>query len=135
MPSLTFNTYTIKNMEYNRNPNFEKNLDGQIPISTDIKTDSTIKNDEIFIDLNVTVGSLKDKNIPFEVKCSIQGDFKYNETSDLDALNLDETIRKNAVAILYPYVRSIVSMLTNSANEFPTFNMPTINVNKILDQK
>ncbi|MCI1632814.1 MAG: protein-export chaperone SecB [Liquorilactobacillus nagelii] len=44
-------------------------------------------------------------------------------------------VRNNAVAILYPYARAIVATLTTTSNEFPGYNMPTINVNKVLAQQ
>ena len=42
-----------------------------------------------------------------------------------------ETLKANAIAILYPYVRAIISTYTANANITPLI-LPTINVNKLI---
>ena len=42
-----------------------------------------------------------------------------------------ETLKANAIAILYPYVRAIVSTYTANANITPLI-LPPINVNKLI---
>ena len=44
-------------------------------------------------------------------------------------INLDS----NAIAILYPYIRSIVSVYTSSIN-VPPLILPVINVNALIEQ-
>ena len=36
--------------------------------------------------------------------------------------------KTNAIAILFPYLRSIVSELTGKSNRFPSYNMPVRNI-------
>ena len=85
--------------------------------------------------MSVIVGSLEDKTIPFQVSCSIIGTFVYEPDEDATNVGLDALVRNNAVAILYPYVRAIIATLTTTSNEFPGYNMPTINVSELLAQQ
>ncbi|WP_187331134.1 protein-export chaperone SecB, partial [Lactiplantibacillus plantarum] len=54
---------------------------------------------------------------------------------DHNQVGIDTLIKKNAVAILYPYVRSLVSGITNASNQFPALILPTINVAQLLDEQ
>lgn len=53
---------------------------------------------------------------------------------DQAQVGIDTLINKNAVAILYPYVRALVSGITNASNEYPALILPTINVSQILGE-
>lgn len=134
MSVLQFLGYKVIAMEYKRNPRFETVTD-PISLEPKITTKINVENSDINITLSVMVGSLDGKDIPFQVNCSIIGTFVYNPDEDLTEVGLDTLVRNNAVAILYPYARAIVATLTTTSNEFPGYNMPTVNVNKILAQQ
>lgn len=53
---------------------------------------------------------------------------------DQAQVGIDTLINKNAVAILYSYVRALVSVITNASNEYPALILPTINVSQILGE-
>lgn len=95
----------------------------------------SIEQNKINIKLSVAVGSLEDLDIPFYAKCSVIGTFTYNSDEDEIGTGIDTLVRNNAVAILYSYVRAIIATLTTTSNEFPGYNMPTINVGKVLAQE
>ena len=68
---------------------------------------------------------------PFEMSVEIEGYFKGNlEDKDQDIAQYS----KNAVAILFPYVRALVSTFTANANVTPLI-LPTVNVNKLLGKE
>jgi preprotein translocase subunit SecB len=87
-----------------------------------------MKNINIIDDKNfeVTVGckieSTSENPFPFDLEVVLTGDFSISEK---DA-NYETLINENAVAILFPYLRSIISSLTLNANRnsliLPTFN-------------
>ena len=70
----------------------------------------------------------EEKNYPFEMLIDITGFFAImNNNEKID-------FKPNAVAILYPYVRAIVSTYTANAN-VPPLILPPINVNKLLNKE
>ncbi len=130
MTVLKFNGYTVKEMGYRNNPNFKKKKN--ISLTPEIQSNNEINDNKIIVNLSVKAGSISDESMPFEVTCSVQGKFEYNPDEDTNKVGVDTFIRNNSVAILYPYVRAIIATLTTTSNEFPGYNMPTINVAEIL---
>ncbi|SGR58700.1 preprotein translocase subunit SecB [Staphylococcus aureus] len=60
-------------------------------------------------------------------------DIEYeNDVEDKNSLKI--LLTQNAIAILYPYIRSLVSDLTSKANMFDTFIMPVVNVAKMMEE-
>ncbi|UBZ08140.1 protein-export chaperone SecB [Salegentibacter mishustinae] len=61
---------------------------------------------------------------PFvEIKCV--GVFNFKEVDSLD--DIPEFFYRNSIAILFPYIRAYVSMVTNQANIQPVM-LPTLNL-------
>ncbi|GAW99097.1 protein-export chaperone SecB [Secundilactobacillus mixtipabuli] len=131
MTMLQFNGYRVTKMQYQRNDSYQR---GEAPIKFDPQIKATDKIDQNHIDVTLTlsVGSLNNKAIPFQVQCAVAGQFTYHPDEDSSGIGVDSLIRNNAVAILYPYVRAIVATLTTTSNEFPGYVMPTINVAEVL---
>ncbi|MCM1058221.1 MAG: protein-export chaperone SecB [Firmicutes bacterium] len=73
----------------------------------------------------------EEKVYPFRMSVEIEGYFKSNFEAEEQGI---EQYEKNAVAILFPYVRAHVSTFTANANVTPLI-LPTVNVNKLLDRK
>jgi len=67
---------------------------------------------------------------PFSMEIEVVGFFSMSNTSDEQI----ERFKPNAVAILFPYVRAIVSSYTANANVAPLI-LPPINVNQLLKSK
>jgi preprotein translocase subunit SecB len=85
-----------------------------------------IKENELIIKLYTKVfGNSEIKNYPFEIEVAITGYFDISENEG----NID--FEPNAIAILYPYIRAIISTYTSSANVMPVI-LPAINVNAVL---
>lgn len=131
---LEFKDYAVKEQSYKKNEKFKKTgqsitLNPQI----DLNIENDVKKDSILVNLGVRIGSLTDD--PFEVIVQVCGKFVYHIEKDTNHVGVDTLIRSNAVAILYPYVRSLVSGLTNTSNEYPAFLLPTINVAQVLKEQ
>ncbi len=62
-------------------------------------------------------------DIPFYVEVILVGHFTVNGNTD----NIDQMMKVNAAAILYPYVRSTLSTMTNLAG-IPPITLPTLNI-------
>ncbi|KRM40507.1 hypothetical protein FC39_GL000530 [Lactobacillus hamsteri DSM 5661 = JCM 6256] len=101
-------------------------------MTPNLNTSFDVKEDKINVSLNVVVGSTENTSVPFQAECSLTGIFTYKYEEDQTKVGLDTLVRNNAVAILYPYIRAIISTLSMTSNEFPNYNLPTINVGKVL---
>lgn len=134
MSVLKFNGYRIAKMSYQRNEDYYSTTN-QITLSPKPQTVIDLAGNEIKVSLTITVGSLKDKTVPFEVVCTIVGSFTYQPDEDGNQVGLDNLVRNNAVAILYPYARAIIATLTANSGEFPSYNLPTINVGQWLSEQ
>lgn len=76
----------------------------------------------------VTVKLLADKENEYTARISISGFCSIEENSELGK----ELIEKNAVAILFPYLRSELSLLTAQPETDPIV-LPAMNINGMLD--
>lgn len=135
MAILEFNGYTVKEMNYKRNPQFKPDKKNRVNLNPTFDSQNNIEKNKIIVDLKIKAGSVDDPSIPFLVGCSIQGIFEYNANEDKNNVGIDSFIHNNAVAILYPYARAIIATLTTSSNEFPGYNMPTVNIAEVLKNK
>jgi preprotein translocase subunit SecB len=85
--------------------------------------------DKYFVSISV---SIFNENLsvdsPFYLFISLTGEFQFTDNADVDN---EFMIDMNAVAILFPYLRSAVTNITSTAN-IPPLILPTINVSKLL---
>lgn len=123
---LIFKKYIVDEVNFNYNDRF---VDKSVTIDFDIDKEVTyISEKEMQVRLIVDLFKNVEKEYPFKMKVAIRGFFEIE--------NNDENINfePNAIAILYPYIRSIVSTYTSTANVMPLI-LPVINVNKMLQDK
>ena len=120
---LKFINYVVDSVEFRNNPDFEGE---EIALDFKPSVEFNIDGNDLLVFLTVHVFDDAEKNdYPFEMSVSVVGYFK---------LITDENIEKykaNAVAVLFPYVRSIISTYTAAANINPLI-LPTVNINKML---
>ena len=75
---------------------------------------------------------IRDRNYPFSMKLEITGVFEIeNNATEVEARGLAET---NAIAILFPYLRAMVTTYSANANVEPII-IPPINVLKMVNDK
>lgn len=85
-----------------------------------------VNNDEYEVKIGI---ELKQDNLPFEAELLLSGKFKCDESVDAD-----KAMKVNAVAILYPYVRSTFSLMTTLGNISPVV-LPTINLAQMFERE
>lgn len=123
---LIFKKYIVDEIKFNYN---EKFIDKTAKIDFDIDKEITyISEKEMQVRLIVYLFRDTEKEYPFKMKVAIRGFF------EIENNNENINFEPNAIAILYPYIRSIVSTYTSSANVMPLI-LPVINVNKMLQDK
>ena len=130
MAGLIFVDYYIEEASYKKNKKFDgeqsANLTTEFACRIDIKDSA-----EADVSLFAKIGDADAGNAPFEVIARIVGRFEYNE-KDSNKISFEDYLSENAIAILFPYLRSIVSDTSSKSNEFPTLILPVVNVVKLL---
>lgn len=128
--SLIFNDYIVNYVEFKANDQFEeKPIDVQFSIDRKVENDKD-DNDIVYVSLDVAVfDNPIENNYPFSLKMSITGIFEVRET---EKEKREYFTKYNAVAILFPYVRSLISNYSANANVSPLI-LPPINVLKLVD--
>ena len=123
---LRFDKYIVDEVVFKTNPEFNP-TDDKLKINFSIKQDVKHKeNGQMVVSLQVNIfEKANEKNYPFEMMVQLRGFFTMSDPT----INLDS----NAIAILYPYIRSIVSVYTSSIN-VPPLILPVINVNALIEQ-
>lgn len=109
--------------EYSNDENFQ--LDFDIDSNIEFKD-----NNNFILKLNLYLFK-KEENVPFRMNVKVIGIF---EVDDVDEKLRMELAEKNAVAILFPYIRALVSNYTSVAN-VPPLILPPINVAQYVEDK
>ncbi len=124
---LIFQKYVVDKVIFERNNDFDFSQKAKIEFSINKKTDKT--ENKMIVNLNTKIfENAKENNYPFEMEVSITGFFEIeNDSKEID-------FEPNAIAILYPYIRAIVSTYTASAN-VSSLILPVINVNKLIEDQ
>ena len=124
---LIFKKYIVDEINFKRNANYDTTQKTRIEFSINKKIER--KDNQMNVILTTKVfENCEEKNYPFEMTVVLTGYFEIEN----EAKNVN--FEPNAVAILYPYIRSIVSTYTASANVSPLI-LPTINVNALFNKE
>lgn len=127
---LRFKNYVVDSIEFKSNFDFsgdDKKLDFEI------NSDYEFNDNTFVLSLEMEIFPDAEKNdYPFNMKVGMIGLFEVDsQASEQDKINFAE---KNSIAILFPYLRSLVSIYTMNANVGTTI-LPPINVIKYLQDK
>jgi len=137
MAVINFEDYKVTKMQFIENDDFELKQQSE-PIELDHEINFNIYKkdnlDEAIVELTIKVGGLDLDVEPFFLTVTIKGIFTFNASEDKLSNGFDTYLKGNALAILFPYVRQIISMLTSMSNSYPTYIMPTINIVKVLEE-
>lgn len=133
MAGIRFEDYLIEEISYKKNSNFDSKID--IELNTDISAQINIHTNEIAdVILNVIVGNLDENDSPFKITTVAIGRFIFNSDESND-IPFEQFLAENSIAILFPYVRNLVSDISLKSNEFPSLIMPVINIVKLLQNR
>jgi len=125
--SLRFSKYVVNNVQFIYNQNYkraDKILEIVFGIDHNIKYESGKMLTTLLIDI---FPDMEKNNYPFYMHVELKGFF----TIDGDNFKSFET---SSIAILYPYLRALVSTYTANSN-VPTLILPPINVVAYLEDK
>ena len=124
---LKFKKYEVIEIYFKKNEEYKME---ENEMETDLKIRpfvNIIDNDmNILLDVNIFENA-QENNKPFEIHIKLKGYFR------TEGCNPNE-LKANAIAILYPYIRAIISTYTANANITPLI-LPAINVNKLIESQ
>lgn len=119
--SLHFDNYVVNRLSFSVVPGFKVKEDDVFDLSPQFnRIIEKLNENEYKVTLDLQLGG-DTQPLPFNIDISISGIFI---TSDVD--NPEEYLRINASAILFPYIRSLLTMLSTLA-ALPPIVMPPIN--------
>ncbi len=127
--------YMVETIEYKINPaieaiNNDEQFNMDINISQNLHND--IENKIATLKLGCQIGkNYLEDNFPFSLKVDLVGIFSYN--TDLDEAQCTKMMNVNGTAILFPYLRSLISMITTLCS-IPPVIIPTINIGNLIAQ-
>ena len=109
----------FKELNFSREDVEKSNIDVEVE-----KNQST--DNEYEITLNLSIANSEEK---YTVNVSIVGVFEFSENADEVTKNI--IIEKNTISILFPYVRSQVTLLTSQPDIKPMM-IPPLNINNLI---
>ena len=122
--AIKFLDYRVSKVEFYLNKTEKQSNELNVEVSSDKEVDKELKN--MLVELNVEIGDNDES--PFFMSICLEGLFELSQ----DYLDYDINLfYSNALSIMYPYVRAIVSTYTAGANIKPVI-LPTINIKKML---
>ena len=126
--TLTFENYLVTELTYKQNRNYDFDSDVlNVDFDISAKVQLTTEKDSA-VTIQVVCGNEEDSDCPFIIQVEVIGIFKFE--GELD--KFEKLVTTNAIAILFPYVRSLISDLSGKSNVYPQYNLPLINVVKFI---
>lgn len=122
---LIFNNYIVNKVNFEHNKSSKKSWQ----ITFNIHNTTTYNDEKNKMQIKLSVEIFRGiEDAPFYMDVTITGDFELSGEGDITKYEA------NAIAIMYPYLRAIVSTYTASAN-VPALILPAINVNAMLENR
>lgn len=140
MGIISFEDYVIDESTYSVNPNFDADQTSGLNLPVDFVAEIGVdqEQEKAYVMIRVRLGDFNDSNltdIPFTCEVLIRGIFGYSKESFKSKEALKEIFAINAIAILFPYLRSYISNLTGASNQFPPYILPVMNFAEMLKKK
>lgn len=127
---LTLKNYIVKTMNFSINPNFKFGENKAININPEFKREiKKVDDNTATVNLAFRISD-EEKDMPFYIKIDIEGLFHLENWEQPEYLPL---MTSNTIAILFPYLRTLVSMMTANANISP-YILPVMNITALFDQ-
>ena len=129
---LAFLGYAADEIHFERNGQWDetRQIDVDLRFGASLTMSEGHEKDSVSLSCEVWPSLSLDAK-PFCLRVAVTGLFKVTEVEQGAAADDDRLLRVNAVAILFPYLRSMISTVTASAN-LRSLIIPPINVHALL---
>ena len=133
MSSLQFKDYFLNEVSYRKNPNFDQ-TNSTINLQPELSAQILIKKSEnlAYVNLVTKQGNINFEDSAFEIIVDIVGEFTFTLDETEFDIDFETFLKENGLAILWSYIRPIVSDMITRGKEFPNFILPVVNVKKML---
>lgn len=123
---ISFLGYDVLKIDFKKNENYNgESVELDTDLSVNIRTNKD--NSKMAVEMTIKIFDDEKMEYPFRLEVIVVGQFE----SDGDVKNNVREFQANAVAILFPYVRALVTNCTANANVVPLI-LPTINNNNLV---
>ena len=113
--------------ETNKEYDFEDAIALEINNNVNVIRNSDGNPHQAIVNLTVGVFSTKDlKEVPFKIEMAIEGSFTWDEDLQKNTKLLNNMLKQNSPAILYSYLRPLITMITAEA-DMPPLVIPLMN--------
>ncbi|GLJ01110.1 MULTISPECIES: protein-export chaperone SecB [Bacillus] len=127
---LQFVDYKVLNTVYKHNPALDDKEFEELNPEFEVTLRLT-KKDHAFIKLSIEFGDKKVQETSLYVYAQIAGLFEFESEEEISNENKKELLQVNGLAILYPYIRSLVTDLTSKGSNEGVI-LPTVNISEML---
>jgi len=125
---LSFLDYVVDHIEFTNNPAYDADA---VDITFDFRHEVAYAQPDAYVTLHLDIfPDAKVNNYPFSFSLSVTGHFQINAKSPEEATAF---LNVNAVAILFPYLRALVTTYTANANIQPLI-LPPMNIANMLEK-
>jgi len=123
MSSFKINSHRLKSTDFALNPDFK--AEGSVELKIDVNKTISKHAEKPMAEVTLKVSLFKDKpDAPFECTVVYQGLFSWEK--DVPAEKVEQYLKCNAAALLYSYVRPLITQLTAMSN-LPVLTLPFMN--------
>jgi len=123
---LTLQRLVFDKIEFDR-----KGFKNESQVEFGLQVQVGVNDDDVY---KVTLVLTGDKEKEYSLLISLSGFFKIDDKEKLDDNMIQELINKNTVAIMMPYLRSEISLLT-AQPDTDCVVLPPFNINKMIQNK
>ncbi|MBQ7408159.1 MAG: protein-export chaperone SecB [Clostridia bacterium] len=121
MSAISLIYYRVNELEFKFNESIKTNASFQIKPKIECKVAK--KEDNLFVNLTLKINEDISSPVPFNLKVVLGGTFKVKEGAEGEVGQKAQV--HEAFAMLYPYLRAVVSGITVNCN-IPAYILPTI---------
>ncbi|WP_292460921.1 protein-export chaperone SecB [Methanothermococcus sp.] len=131
--ALKFNDYKVKHIEFILNENFNNTSNPKVVTNVKTTINYNNKNPNKFnTSIKITLGEKSNNpNVLFYLCVELLGEFEVVE-SEIDKVRQFAEI--NAVSILFPYARALITTITANAN-IPPVVLPPMNIAGMMEKE
>lgn len=128
---ITFSNYMVTELHYEQNSNYDFDAE-KLDVDFNIKSKVQISQTNAAVSLSIICGRDDNSECPFIIRVSLMGIFEYE--GNIKSEEAKSLLTTNAIAILFPYLRSLVSDISGKSNIYPQYKLPLINVVAMLKE-
>ncbi len=129
---MSLNYYAVKSMNFKVNEDFEpKNIKNVMIAPEFSRAIGTIDKDNFAVKLTVNICSTNESPLPYNVSATVEGSFHLKDWENPKNISM---AKLSAPTILFPYLRSVVKMIT-SDSVLPPYNLPIVNIANLFKEE